>query len=366
MSSGDVGHKIVIDCGPFGAGAAGHGHADALSITATAGSRELLIDSGTFEYVGGGFERDRFRGTRAHNTLMVDGLDQAEPSGPFAWKNLPNVTTENWIAGKAFDLFAGSHDGYARLPSPVIHRRFVFSLKSRFWLVRDLAIGAGKHQLEHQFDLLWHIAPEFGEHADQKNYFVHGDEGFRFVTVDGNAWKRNVERHPHSPVYGKQGQHSVLHYSATTQLPAEFVTLLLPSPSTENADHKLTKTTRDQDFGVSAYRYQAENEEHNIFFGDGSRWNQNGWSSDAEFLYASRSGSGDRAILIWCNGTFVDWNGRTLVKSTRPVSHCEIAGQETPEVLSSDDDAITVDAAVWKAFVASVAPESDFKLTQIQ
>ncbi len=57
MCSRDLGHKIVIDCGPFGAGAAGHGHADALSITATAGSRELLIDSGTFEYVGGGFER---------------------------------------------------------------------------------------------------------------------------------------------------------------------------------------------------------------------------------------------------------------------------------------------------------------------
>ncbi len=363
MSSADLGHKLVIDCGPFGAGSAGHGHADALSITATAGSRELLIDSGTFEYVGGGFERDRFRGTRAHNTLMVDGLDQAEPSGPFAWKNLPNVTAEVWITGKTFDLFAGSHDGYARLPSPVVHRRFVFSLKSRFCLVRDLAIGTREHQLEHQLDLLWHIAPEFREHADQKNYFVYGDEGFRFVTVDGNAWKRNVERHPHSPVYGKQDQHNVLHYSATTRLPAEFVTLLLPSPSPEIVDHKLTMIASEVGSAVSRYRYQAGNEEHDIFFGDGSRWNQTGWSSDAEFLYASRSGSGDRAILIWCNGTFVDWNGRTLVKSTRPVSHCEISGHEVPEVVCSDNDAITVDAAVWKAFVVSVAPESDFKLT---
>jgi hypothetical protein len=359
MCSGDCGHKIVIDCGPFGAGAAGHRHADALSITAAARGRDRLIDSGTFEYVGGGFERDRFRSTRAHNTLIVDGVDQAEPGGPFAWKNLPNVTAEGWITGKAFDLFVGSHDGYLRLPSPVIHRRFVFSLKSGFCLVRDLAIGAGEHQL----DLLWHIAPEFREQAVQKNYFVYGDEGLRFVTVEGSAWKRNVERHPHSPVYGCQDQHSALHFSVTTQLPAEFVTLLLPSPSQDVVDHKLTRTASEGDFAVSGYRYQAGNEEHNIFFGDGSHWNQNGWSSDAEFLYAARSGSDVRAILIWCNGTSVDWNGRRLVNATRPVSHCEIAGQEAPEVVSSDNDSITVDATVWKTFTASSAPESDFKLT---
>ena len=51
-----------------------HGHADALSITVNSDGRPLLIDPGACEYVGP--ERDIFRGTRSHNTLMVDNADQ--------------------------------------------------------------------------------------------------------------------------------------------------------------------------------------------------------------------------------------------------------------------------------------------------
>ena len=364
MTSDDSGSQLVIDAGPQGAGSSGHGHADALSITATAAGRDLLIDSGTFEYVGGGFERDRFRGTRAHNTLMIDGLDQAEPTGPFAWENLPNVTAEVWIAGKAFDLFAGSHDGYARLPDPVIHRRFVFSLKSRFWLVRDVAMGSGEHQL----DLFWHISPEFHEHAVQKDCFISGDESFRVVTVDCHAWTRNSEQHPHSPVYGRQDQHSALHFASRAVLPAEFVTLFVPSRNAEGLDrkptldHKLTGILGEPNSSVAGYRYEAGTQEHHIFFGNGERWSLNGWSSDAGFLYVTRAAQNDEAILIGCNATFVEWNGQKLMTTSCPVLRCEVIGQK-PGVASSDPDAITVDVAAWKTFAASRIPEDDFKLT---
>ncbi len=151
---------------------AGHGHADALSLTVHAEERELLGDPGTYEYVSAGMERDQFRGTAAHNTLQLDGRNQSDPNGPFAWKRLTNAKTENWISGQTFDLFVGSHDGYSQSDNPAIHRRWVFFRKPKFWLVRDLMLGTGKHQL----DLRWHLAPELFSSRPAEGRFVFSGE----------------------------------------------------------------------------------------------------------------------------------------------------------------------------------------------
>ena len=225
VMSGNHGRQLVIDAGPQGAHTAGHGHADALGLTASRGGVDLLIDSGTFEYIGPGDERDRFRGTRAHNTLSVAGQDQAEPKGPFNWGRLPKVEAEGWIAGQTFDLFVGSHDGYSRLPNAVVHRRFVFSLKSGFWLVRDQALGFGEYPL----DLYWHLAPGLKAVSGQGHMFLGDGHGLRFVTVDGNGWTEGVEEQPHAPAYGKKENHSVIHFTTSAHLPSEFVTLMIPA-----------------------------------------------------------------------------------------------------------------------------------------
>ena len=148
--------QLVINAGPQGDQGGGHGHADALSVCLQSHGHALLIDPGTFEYVGDGPERALFRRTAMHNTLRVDGASQSEPAGPFAWKQLAHAKTEQWITGKDFDLFVGSHDGYTRLASPVVHRRWIVSLKSGLFLVRDFACGSGRHRL----DISWHLGPE--------------------------------------------------------------------------------------------------------------------------------------------------------------------------------------------------------------
>ena len=56
---------------------AGHGHADALSFWLSVRGRPILVDPGTYLYHDGGPWRRYFRGTAAHNTLRVDGQDQA-------------------------------------------------------------------------------------------------------------------------------------------------------------------------------------------------------------------------------------------------------------------------------------------------
>jgi len=221
---------LFIDAGPQGAFHAGHGHADALSIQLIADGRRVLIDPGTYCYVCP--DRDRFRGTAAHNTLQADGRDQAEPAGPFAWKNLPEVTVDRWQTGENFDFFAGHHNGYR----PVIHYRWVFGLKSRFWLVRDLVTGPGRHRL----DIHWHFLDE---------------NDIAILPPAGSEWSRAMERWDWSPAYGRKDPAFVLRFSNERELPAEFaVVLALDSPGA------FTQTA------PGAYRYEVAHGAHEFVF----------------------------------------------------------------------------------------------------
>ncbi|MEZ5419014.1 MAG: alginate lyase family protein [Vicinamibacterales bacterium] len=71
---------LVFDCGALGDG--GHGHYDALSVEVAAAGGPLLIDPGRFTYAEGSPNwRHWFKGTAAHNTVTVDGLDQTRTGG---------------------------------------------------------------------------------------------------------------------------------------------------------------------------------------------------------------------------------------------------------------------------------------------
>ncbi|MCB1743474.1 MAG: alginate lyase family protein, partial [Gammaproteobacteria bacterium] len=55
----------------------GHAHADTLSVELSVGAHRLLVNSGTSSYAKDE-ERLRQRGTAAHNTVIVDGVDSSE------------------------------------------------------------------------------------------------------------------------------------------------------------------------------------------------------------------------------------------------------------------------------------------------
>lgn len=148
--------RLVVDAGPLGLGGiAAHGHADALAFTLSVGGLEFLIDPGTCAYHTQGAWRAYFRGTGAHNTLRVDGLDQSEPGGNFMWLKKANALCSHWESNAGQDIFEGWHDGYRRLPDPVVHRRRITLDKTaRQITVEDRLQMAGTHQVE----LLFHCS----------------------------------------------------------------------------------------------------------------------------------------------------------------------------------------------------------------
>ncbi|WP_296697759.1 alginate lyase family protein [Rhodoferax sp.] len=159
--------KGQVDCGPLGyLGIAAHGHADALSLTLSIGGEECLVDPGTYSYRSELKWRDYFRGTSAHNTIRVDGLDQSSSGGRFMWTRKANTRLVKMpLSTGQFD-FEGNHDGYLRLKDPVQHARAVtFEEQNMLLTVDDTVSGRVAHQIE-QF---WHFAPdiqvEVAEHA---------------------------------------------------------------------------------------------------------------------------------------------------------------------------------------------------------
>jgi hypothetical protein len=148
--------RLVADAGPLGYRArATHGHADALSFTLSVGGRELLVDPGTYAYHTQQAWRRYFRGTAAHNTLRIDGLDQSVPGGRFRWLRRARAGCSLWLSSPDKDSFEGWHDGYMRLDDPVKHRRLIeLDKSSRRVLIEDtLEMGE-----EHDVELFFHCS----------------------------------------------------------------------------------------------------------------------------------------------------------------------------------------------------------------
>jgi len=142
-------NHALLDAGPFGPWGAGHSHADTLSIVVRSGDQGILIDPGTFTYVGEEKWRNWFRGTHAHNTIVIDGRDQAIAAGPFRWATRPEVNIQSWKTNAGRDLLEAecSYAGFT-------HRRRVEFQKPDVILITDEIDGPpGEHDVEQ----LWHL-----------------------------------------------------------------------------------------------------------------------------------------------------------------------------------------------------------------
>jgi hypothetical protein len=340
--------QIVIDAGPQGTGRSGHGHADALSIKLAFCGRSWLVDAGTFCYVGPANERDTFRGTRAHNTLAVDGLDQAEPEGPFSWGAVPETHADQWITGAHFTLFAGSHSGYERLPEPVRHQRFVFHLDGGFWLVRDVAEGNGSHLLETS----WHFASDL-EVINRRSGFgaapVQGQpakpDGLNHLTllpVADPRWKSELLSEYVSPAYGAKVSAPVVRCSAWVALPAEHAVLLIPAVAeTEEAGEFFRDDRQHSNAGVPevAYRYEHCHTTHGMIFRQAHKvpWTFGPWTSDARFLYFCVR---DRRVdhLVFCEGSFAQLRGESVISRDTTLQWLEWTNREGRHHLACSDE----------------------------
>jgi hypothetical protein len=204
----------------------GHGHADALSILLSANGHDLLVDPGTYTYTGHPEWRRYFRGTAAHNTVTVNGSDQAKQAGCFIWtkpfaSRLIDASLENSSTGRLI----AEHDGYS--DSGIRHFRGLAWLQNEWLLVRDWISGEGEHDLA----LHWHLGGEASTLRDNRIKVQISDIKFAFRFEGGEIAAYQGNRDPiigwRSPAYGIIKPITSLKISRCGPLPHSFTTFIM-------------------------------------------------------------------------------------------------------------------------------------------
>jgi hypothetical protein len=243
-------HQVIFDVGPLGPpAAAGHAHADLLSLQCAVFGEPCVVDSGTFLYAANLPWRDMFRGTAAHSTVMVDGAGQAVPAGPFAWQATPSARLRRHASDHTFGYADAEHSAYCRLPDPVVHRRRVLFLKPRFLIVVDDLEGRADHRIDTRFQ----FAPL---RVEQRNGWVRalGAEGRglqirSFANVGLTTRIVEGDEFPPqgwvSPDYGLRRPAPAMVVTAEARLPLRIITLLIPTDGDHGAAPDVSLLDRD-------------------------------------------------------------------------------------------------------------------------
>ncbi len=226
---------LLFDVGPIGLWPnASHGHADALSVQARIRGRWLLADPGTGAYGASIRVRDSLRGTAAHNTVTVDGLDQTDALDLFKWLRPVPTRLLDADMSEEFDYAMAVHEGYHRLRQPVTHYRAVLFVRppasTSGWVIADRLDGEGRHHCALRF----HFPPGTEVRGDGTGAVVALDPeegaGLRFSFSDAD-WRLTTGLW--SSRFGDWEPAPVLLIERTAELPLAWFTFLSPGAGSE-------------------------------------------------------------------------------------------------------------------------------------
>ena len=228
-------HQLILDTGPLGCHvSSGHGHEDLLAVQCSVFGDRVLIDPGTYGYTAEPAWRNYFRSAAAHSTVVIDGMGQSEPAGPFGWRRRPRALLREWITTEAFDVADAEHNAYAHLDKPVTHRRRVVFVKPDFWVLIDDLTGEGSHTI----DLSFQLAPVDVELASPHCCRVETERGavLWIVTLASTPMVSAIRSGELQPIrgwisdrYGRKQPSPALVCSARAPLPMRAITVLYPT-----------------------------------------------------------------------------------------------------------------------------------------
>lgn len=159
-----------------------HGHADALSITLSKNGLPILVDPGTYRYNGVPKWRKYFKGTRAHNTVTIDNLDQACQETSFIWSRPYTTKRQQSSLYNNSVFFSAEHNGYSRLREQVLHRRSIIFFEDKHILIEDSFRGKGSHC----FELNYHFHPKISPLKLNDWWVVENQNTKAFMCLIGN------------------------------------------------------------------------------------------------------------------------------------------------------------------------------------
>jgi hypothetical protein len=171
---------LLFDAGPYGAG---HQHEDKLHIIVYANGKLLLTDPGNYSYDASDWRR-YVLSTRAHNTVLVDGLEQCRARVRETWV-AKEPLADPWFTSPDFDYAEGVYaDGYGpQNDRTVTHTRRVLFVKPLYWIVVDALTPSDDKP--HSYDAPFHLDVESAgiDEASRAVIGKNGDVGLAIVPL---------------------------------------------------------------------------------------------------------------------------------------------------------------------------------------
>lgn len=224
---------LIFDCGPLGPDyQPGHGHCDILSYELSLHGQRVVVDSGVSTYERCD-ERLYERSTAAHNTLRIDGEEQAEVWASFRLGRRPRVGRLQGGENNKLRFVQGEH--YAYQHRGVIHSRMIALTPRNSWLVIDSLKGKGKHCVESfihfhpavRVQILNNSEPGSAGTGGARWAIRFGEHQY-FLTT--NWFGELAARESwYAPEFGLRQRQTTLHWTWKGDLPARLVYALTPA-----------------------------------------------------------------------------------------------------------------------------------------
>ena len=154
-----AGLAVVANCAVTGVNGYGpHRHNDALSFDVAVAGESVVVDPGTFCYQSDAASRRSFRRTAAHNTVVMDGVEQNAIDDLFALRaNRLHVRVAHWGTNDERDCLQAELTLDTPQWTGLTHRRtWRLDKRKDSLTVLDEILGSGRHSVA------WflHFAPE--------------------------------------------------------------------------------------------------------------------------------------------------------------------------------------------------------------
>jgi Heparinase II/III-like protein/Heparinase II/III N-terminus len=300
----------IFDCGPLGDG--GHGHYDLLSVELAGRGRALVTDPGRFTYAEGTPNlRHWFKGTAAHNTVTVDGLDQT----PYAPRRPQGAVAAGRFLGRLTAPGLDVLTGEATSPAyEAVHHRTLAFVAGEYWIVVDRLHAAERHR----YDVRWHL----GHEARGATTLVR-DEGQATVRTADLALvvapgvRVALEDGWVAPTYGVRLPAPVVS-AATEAADAHCTTLLMPLDAGRPAPALTVET--DESRTMAAVDHE---ETHDLVALAAApvRLTLGPLHTTARAAWLRRDADGTPVALAACDVTSLELDGRgSLLRERRPIA----------------------------------------------
>lgn len=223
---------LIFDCGPLGPDyQPGHGHCDVLSYELSLHGQRVVVDTGVSTYERC-TERRYERSTAAHNTLRIDGEEQAEIWASFRVGRRPRVGRIEGGEISGCHFVQGEHYGYQH--RNVIHSRTIVHAPEDSWVVVDSVRGKGHHRVESfiHFHPAIRIEPcangeGLGVEVMRQRWIIQF-ANHRYFLMTLGAGELALRESWYAPEFGLRQRQSVVHWTWQGELPARMLYAFVP------------------------------------------------------------------------------------------------------------------------------------------